>query len=67
MSYQLQGLRVGLINKFFDNIFFDCIVDDVEELLQMLYVDYVCLLGLEGVELVMWFIVWGVLNEMVEQ
>ncbi|HCS26185.1 MAG: class III extradiol dioxygenase subunit beta [Ketobacter sp.] len=67
MSHQLQGPRAGLINKSFDNTFLDRIVDDAEELSQTPHVDYVRLSGSEGVELVMWFIARGALNETVEQ
>jgi len=66
MSHQLQGPRAGLINKEFDNNFLDRIVDDAEELSKMPHIDYVQEAGSEGIELVMWLIMRGALNDDVE-
>lgn len=63
MSHQLQGPRAGLINKEFDNNFLDRIVDDAEELSKMPHIDYVQEAGSEGIELVMWLIMRGALND----
>jgi protocatechuate 4,5-dioxygenase beta chain len=67
MSHQLQGPRAGLINKQFDNDFLDRIVDDAESLAQMPHIDYIRLAGSEGIELVMWLIMRGALNQQVQQ
>ena len=66
MSHQLQGPRAGLINKEFDNEFLDRLVDDAENLAQKPHIDYVRQAGSEGIELVMWLIMRGALNEQVE-
>lgn len=66
MSHQLQGPRAGLINEEFDNAFLDRIVDDAEGLSKMPHLDYVNLAGSEGIELVMWLIMRGALNDNVE-
>ncbi|KXI26718.1 class III extradiol dioxygenase subunit beta [Paraglaciecola hydrolytica] len=66
MSHQLQGPRAGLINKEFDNAFLDRIVDDAEGLSQMAHFDYLNQAGSEGIELVMWLIMRGALNDKVE-
>jgi protocatechuate 4,5-dioxygenase, beta chain len=66
MSHQLQGPRAGLINKEFDNAFLDRIVDDAESLSEMPHFDYLNQAGSEGVELVMWLIMRGALNDNVK-
>lgn len=66
MSHQLQGPRAGLINKEFDNNFLDRIVDGAEELSKMPHIDYVQEAGSEGIELVMWLIMRGALNDNVD-
>ncbi|MCB1686916.1 MAG: protocatechuate 3,4-dioxygenase [Halioglobus sp.] len=67
MSHQLQGPRAGLINKAFDNDFLDRIVDSPEELSRVPHIDYVREAGSEGIELVMWLIMRGALNDDVTQ
>lgn len=66
MSHQLQGPRAGLINQDFDNEFLDRIVDDAENLAQKPHIDYVREAGSEGVELVMWLIMRGALDDQVD-
>jgi len=65
MSHQLQGPRAGFINSEFDHQFLDNIVDQAAELAQMPHIDYLRFAGSEGVELVMWLIMRGALNESV--
>ena len=67
MSHQLQGPRAGLINETFDNEFFDRLVDDPDDLANMPHVDYMREAGSEGVELVMWLIMRGALNDDVNE
>jgi hypothetical protein len=67
MSHQLQGPRAGLINKEFDARFLDRIVNDAEALAKVPHLDYVREAGSEGIELVMWLIMRGALNERVKQ
>lgn len=66
MSHQLQGPRAGLINKEFDNEFLDRIIDQADELAQVPHINYVREAGSEGIELVMWLIMRGALNDEVE-
>jgi protocatechuate 4,5-dioxygenase beta chain len=65
MSHQLQGTRAGLINPQFDKAFLDRLVDDAESLAKIPHIEYVREAGAEGIELVMWLIMRGALNERV--
>lgn len=65
MSHQLQGPRAGLINSEFDNQFLDRLIDEPESLSRMPHINYVREAGSEGIELVMWLIMRGALNEKV--
>ena len=67
MSHQLQGPRAGLINKEFDNDFLDKLVNDPEAQARVPHIDYVREAGSEGVELVMWLIMRGALNDEVTE
>ncbi|MEO8543802.1 MAG: class III extradiol dioxygenase subunit beta [Betaproteobacteria bacterium] len=63
MSHQLQGPRAGLINKEFDAMFLDRLIDDPAGLAQMPHIDYVREAGSEGIELVMWLIARGAMAD----
>ncbi len=65
MSHQLQGPRAGLINQEFDRDFLDQLVDDPARLAAIPHIDYVRKAGSEGIELVMWLIMRGALNDQV--
>jgi protocatechuate 4,5-dioxygenase, beta chain len=65
MSHQLQGPRAGLINKEFDNAFLDRLVEDPAGLSKVPHIDYLREAGSEGIELVMWLIMRGALDEQV--
>ena len=65
MSHQLQGARAGLINRAFDNDFLDRLVDDAATLAKIPHIDYVREAGAEGIELVMWLVMRGALDERV--
>jgi protocatechuate 4,5-dioxygenase beta chain len=67
MSHQLQGPRAGLINSEFDNAFLDALVEDPGSLPKIPHLDYMREAGSEGIELVMWLIMRGALDEDVEQ
>jgi len=67
MSHQLQGPRAGLINKEFDQRFLDLLVSDPAELTKMHLVEYLRDAGSEGVELVMWLIMRGALDDAVSE
>lgn len=63
MSHQLQGPRAGLINREWDNRFLDRLIDDPAGLAQVPHMEYVTEAGSEGIELVMWLIARGAMND----
>jgi protocatechuate 4,5-dioxygenase beta chain len=63
MSHQLQGPRAGLINKTFDNAFLDLLIADPAAAAAIPHIDYVREAGSEGIELVMWLIARGAMND----
>ncbi len=67
MSHQLQGPRAGLINTEFDSRFLDRLVTDPVGLSRMRHVEYLREAGSEGVEMVMWLIMRGALDDEVEE
>jgi protocatechuate 4,5-dioxygenase, beta chain len=64
MSHQLQGPRAGLINKEFDNAFMDQMIQDPEAQAAVPHIDYVREAGSEGIELVMWLIARGAMDDL---
>lgn len=67
MSHQLQGPRAGLINKAFDNAFLDELVANPRHLAERRHIEYVREAGSEAIELVMWLIMRGALDDDVQQ
>jgi protocatechuate 4,5-dioxygenase beta chain len=63
MSHQLQGPRAGFINSEFDKAFLDRLTKDPEALAKISHLTYVQEAGSEGIELVMWLIMRGALNQ----
>jgi protocatechuate 4,5-dioxygenase beta chain len=63
MSHQLQGPRAGLINREWDNAFLDRLINDPDALSRLPHIDYVREAGSEGIELVMWLIARGAMND----
>jgi len=63
MSHQLQGARAGLINKEFDTAFMDKLISDPQAAADISHIDYVREAGSEGIELVMWLIARGAMND----
>jgi protocatechuate 4,5-dioxygenase beta chain len=63
MSHQLQGPRAGLINKVWDNRFLDRIGPDPRSLARIPHLEYLREAGSEGIELVMWLIMRGALQD----
>ncbi|MFZ2736688.1 MAG: class III extradiol dioxygenase subunit beta [Burkholderiaceae bacterium] len=64
MSHQLQGPRAGLINKAFDAAFMDQMIQDPEAQARVPHIDYVREAGSEGIELVMWLIARGAMDDL---
>jgi len=67
MSHQMQGPRAGFINKEFDARFLDAIVKDPAALTRISHVEYLRESGSEGIELVMWLIMRGALEDEVAE
>jgi hypothetical protein len=63
MSHQLQGARAGLINKEFDNAFLDKLISNPQAAADIPHIDYVREAGSEGIELVMWLIARGAMDD----
>ena len=63
MSHQLQGPRAGLINKEFDNTFLDLLIADPASAAAIPHIDYVREAGSEGIELVMWLLARGAMDD----
>jgi len=64
MSHQLQGARAGLINKEFDAAFMDTMINDPERQAAVPHIDYVREAGSESIELVMWLIARGAMDDL---
>jgi protocatechuate 4,5-dioxygenase, beta chain len=67
MSHQLQGPRAGLINREFDTRFLDDLTADPGRLAKLPHIEYVREAGSEGIEMVMWLIMRGALDEKVRE
>jgi protocatechuate 4,5-dioxygenase beta chain len=67
MSHQLQYKRAGLINPEWDKSFLDRLTSDPVGLSQMPHVDYMREAGSEGVEMVMWHVMRGALDDEVRE
>jgi protocatechuate 4,5-dioxygenase, beta chain len=67
MSHQIHGERCGLINKDWDKKFLDRLTNDPQGLATVPHIDYVREGGAESIELVMWLIMRGALNDKVNE
>ncbi|MGH1489802.1 MAG: class III extradiol dioxygenase subunit beta [Acidimicrobiales bacterium] len=67
MSHQLQGERAGLINAEFDLEFLDRMVNDPDGQAQVDHAEYMREAGSEGIELVMWMVMRGALDQDVNE
>jgi len=67
MSHQIHGERCGLINSKWDKSFLDRLTSDPKALTEIPHMDYVRESGAEGIEMVMWLIMRGALNDDVEE
>ncbi|MET7990949.1 class III extradiol dioxygenase subunit beta [Amycolatopsis sp. NPDC005232] len=63
MSHQLAGARAGLINTPFDRMFLEKIETDPEALTGLTREEYVARAGTEGIELIMWLVMRGAMDE----
>ena len=67
MSHQISGQRAGLINSKFDNAFLDNLTKDPQKLARMPHLEYMREAGAEGIEMVMWLIMRGALDDKVDE
>jgi protocatechuate 4,5-dioxygenase beta chain len=67
MSHQLQAERAGLINAEFDNQFLDFMAKNPHKAAAIPHVDYLRESGSEGIELVMWNVMRGALDDEVTE
>lgn len=67
MSHQIHGERSGLINREFDTAFLNDLTADPQRLVNLTHVDYIRDSGAEGIELIMWLIMRGALNDDVRE
>ena len=67
MSHQISGPRAGLINSAFDKAFLDNLSRDPKALTRIKHIEYMREAGAEGIELVMWLIMRGALDDQVDE
>jgi len=67
MSHQLQGPRTGLVNQEFDQYYLDNFGPSPEKLIEIDHERYLREAGSEGIELVMWLIMRGALEDDVRE
>lgn len=63
MSHQLQYKRAGLINSEWDSKFLDLMTQDPVAASKITHLEYLRETGSEGIEMVMWLIMRGALND----
>ena len=67
LSHQISGPRAGLINSKWDKAFLDNLSKDPQKLVKIPHVDYMREAGAEGIEMVMWLIMRGALDDKVDE
>jgi len=67
LSHQLDGERAGFINKEFDQMCMDKIVEDPEYLTRYSILDIVREAGAQGAELILWLAMRGALSKEVKE
>jgi protocatechuate 4,5-dioxygenase, beta chain len=67
MSHQLQGMRAGLINRELDTYLLDNLSKNPRDVAQIPFIQYVREGGSENIEMVMWLISRGALEEDVRE
>lgn len=67
MSHQLQAERAGLINAEWDTRFLDMVANDPVAASQITHLEYLRETGSEGIEMVMWHVMRGALDEKVTE
>jgi protocatechuate 4,5-dioxygenase beta chain len=67
MSHQISGPRAGLINSKFDKAFLDNLTKDPKKLTHISHLEFMREAGAEGIEMVMWLIMRGALDDKVDE
>ncbi|CUH67794.1 Protocatechuate 4,5-dioxygenase beta chain [Thalassovita gelatinovora] len=67
MSHQLQAERAGLINAEWDGRFLDMIANDPDKARQISHLEFLRETGSEGIEMVMWLVMRGALDDKVTE
>lgn len=67
MSHQLQAERAGLINAEWDTRFLDMMANDPVAASKITHLEYLRETGSEGIEMVMWLVMRGALDEKVTE
>jgi len=67
LSHQISGPRAGLINSKWDKAFLDNLSKDPKKLMRIPHIEYMREAGAEGIEMVMWLIMRGALDDKVEE
>jgi protocatechuate 4,5-dioxygenase beta chain len=67
MSHQISGPRAGLINSKFDKAFLDNLSKDPKKLTRIPHLEFMREAGAEGIEMVMWLIMRGALDDQVDE
>ena len=67
MSHQICGPRAGLINSKLDKAFLDNLTKDPKKLANISHVEYMREAGAEGIEMVMWLVMRGALDDKVDE
>src|SRR5207249_1875409 len=62
-----SGPRAGLINSTFDKAFLDNLSKDPKKLTRIPHLEYMREAGAEGIEMVMWLIMRGALDDKVDE
>ena len=67
LSHQISGPRAGLINSKWDKNFLDNLTKDPKKLTRIPHIEYMREAGAEGIEMVMWLIMRGALDDDVSE
>ena len=67
LSHQISGPRAGFINSHWDKNFLDGLTGDPVGLTKIRHVEYMREAGAEGIEMVMWLVMRGALNDDVKE
>ena len=67
LSHQISGPRAGLINAKWDKAFLDNLSKAPQKLAKIPHVEYMREAGAEGIEMVMWLIMRGALDDKVDE